>query len=49
MYALLSLMVDVVDSSVCIVAGYRLDGQGLTHGRARDFSVLHNIQTGSGV
>lgn len=48
MYALLSLMVDVVDSSVCIVAGYRLDGQGLTR-RARDFSVLHNIQTGSGV
>jgi hypothetical protein len=42
-----SLMVDVVDISG-VVAGYRLDGRGLIHGRERDFSVLHSIQTGFG-
>jgi hypothetical protein len=41
-------MVNVVDSSVGVVVGYRLDCWGLFHGRARDFSVLHSIQTGSG-
>jgi hypothetical protein len=34
------------DSPVGIVTGYGLDGLGLIRDRARDFSVLHNVQTG---
>jgi hypothetical protein len=37
------------DSTVGIVTGYMLDGQGSIFDRSRDLSLLHNIQTGSGV
>jgi hypothetical protein len=31
-----------------IATGYGLDGRGSIPGEARDFSLLHSIQTGSG-
>jgi hypothetical protein len=36
------------DSSVCIATRLRPGSRGLTPGRQRDFSFLHNVQTGSG-
>jgi hypothetical protein len=35
-------------SSVNVVMGYELDDQGSVPGRARNFCVLHSVQTGSG-
>jgi hypothetical protein len=35
-------------SSVGVATGYRPDGQGSIPGRARDLSLLHSVQTGSG-
>jgi hypothetical protein len=36
------------DWSVGMVTGYGLDSRGLILSRGKDFSLLHNIQTGSG-
>jgi hypothetical protein len=36
------------DSSVGVVTGYELDGQGSIPGRGKDFSLLHNVKIGSG-
>jgi hypothetical protein len=36
-------------SSFVIATGYELDGSGSIPCRGRDFSLLHSVQTGSGV
>jgi hypothetical protein len=37
-----------LDSSVGIVTRLQVDDRGSIPGRATDFSVIHNVQTGSG-
>jgi hypothetical protein len=38
----------ILDSSVGIATGYRLNGRGSVPGRTKDVSLLHSVQTRSG-